>query len=339
MLDGIVNLEVLFSWHFRLPLFWVSVWTVAELVALRMYPIRQSCKKVSLLHCIVAFVLSASWLGYHFVKNGFTFEGFTLTDYEYPGTFQHHIVSISMAYFIVDMPFAIAFHRTFILHHLLCIWAFGTIQGYLRYWPFNMNFMEWEDAPAVTPWNVKQYILVKFFGQDPNDKTKQMQLLMGGFNGVFNLFMAELGGLFFHISRAFQGTEWEMPSRGAFVLMFTFSRCYMWPIYIRHLYTEAFEKMTAFHLIGGSLETALFLTNLHFLWKNVYPILKSGRLMPKKPEYYHREWLHNHRGWRKLVRIFVSREKLALAEDYRKAGAEEPAGAEHEANGAAKKDK
>merc|ERR1712188_261073 len=91
------------------------------------------------------------------------------------------------------------------------------------------------------------------------------------------------GGLFFHINRAFQGTEWEMPSRGVFVLMFTFSRCYLWPMYIRNLYQEALSKNTNYHLVGAILETGLFLTNLHFLYKNIAPIWQSGRLMHRKP--------------------------------------------------------
>jgi len=347
MLGGSTDMEFLDSWHFRLPFFWVSVWTVAEIVAARMYPIRESCKKISLLHCIVAFVLSSVWLGYHFVQSGFSFKGYTLTDYEYPGTFEHHIVTISMGYFIVDMPFAIAFHKTFIIHHLLCIFAFAAIQGYLRYWPFHMNFMEWESAPSIAPSHAKQYFLFKFFGQDPSsyESNKQMQLLMGGFNGVFNLWMAELGGLFFHINRAFQGTEWEMPSRGVFVLMFTFSRCYLWPMYIRELYSEALSKNTTYHLIGAFLETGLFLTNLHFLWKNISPIWRTGRLMPKKPKYFHREWLDKHPSWRRAASFVVPKEKLELSDSYRSSLADgsirsmEDLDAAAEAPEASKKDK
>mmetsp|Transcript_626 Transcript_626/g.2486 ORF Transcript_626/g.2486 Transcript_626/m.2486 type:complete len:360 (-) Transcript_626:2095-3174(-) len=300
------------SWHFRLPLFWITMWTIGEVVAAKIYKdVRQSCKKISLLHCIVAFALSSVWLAYHFVKSGFSFKDYVLTSYEFPGTFEHHILNISMSYFVVDLPFAIAFHRTFIVHHLLCIAAFMAIQGYLRYWPFEMDFMAWETSPSVAPSHLKQYML-DWFGQDPLESDKQMQLLMGGFNGVFNLWMAELGGLFFHINRAFQGTEWEMPSRGLFVLMFTFSRCYLWPMYIRYLYEEAARTRTAFHFIGGGLETGLFLTNLHFLWKNLKPILKTGRLMPKKPRYYHREWLEKHPSMFRAASFFVPKDKIDL---------------------------
>lgn len=298
------------SWHFRLPLFWISVWSLAEIIAAKRWTIRESCKKISLLHCIVAFVLSSSWLTYHFVKAGFSLKNITLTDYEYPGTFEHHIVCISMSYFIVDMPFAVAFHRTFVIHHTLCIVAFAAIQGYLKYWPFNVDFMEWETAPRIAPSHLKQYMLTGFFGQDPSESDRQMQLLMGGFNGVFNLWMAELGGLFFHINRAFQGTEWEVPSRGVFLMMFTFTRCYLWPMYIRNLYLEAFTKNTKCHLIGAFLETGLFLTNLHFLFVNIAPIWRTGRLMPKKPKYFHRKWLNRHPSWRRAASIVIPKEKL-----------------------------
>jgi len=302
------NLE---SWHFRLPVFWILMWTLAEIVAAQRWSIRESCKKISLLHCIVAFVLSSVWLVYHYVKSGFSLSTYSLTDFEFPGTFEHHILCISMSYFVVDMPFAVAFHKTFIIHHALCIGAFLAIQGYLRYWPLNCDFMEWNSAPRVAPSHLKQYML-GIFGQDPLESDKQMQFLMGGFNGVFNLWMAELGGLFFHINRAFQGTEWEMPSRGLFVMMFTFSRCYLWPLYIRELYVEAVSRNTRYHVIGALLETGLFLTNLHFLWKNISPIWRSGRLMPKKPKYYHREWLNKHPSFYKAASFVVSKDKIDL---------------------------
>merc|ERR1711904_589394 len=70
---------------------------------------------------------------------------------------------------------------------------------------------------------------------------------------------------------------------GVFVMMFTFSRCYLWPMYIRNLYVEALSKSTTYHMVGALLETGLFLTNLHFLWTNIAPIWRTGRLMPKKP--------------------------------------------------------
>jgi len=314
MVNG--NMLDLDSWHFRLPVFYICLWGLAEVVVAQRYPLRQSCKKISLLHCIVAFALSSVWLAYHFVKGGYSLQNYALTDYEFPGTFEHHIVTISMAYFIVDMPFAIAFHKAFIVHHLLCICAFGAIQGYMRYWPFNTDFMEWETAPRIAPMHLKQYML-GIFGQDPGESTRQMQFLMGGFNGVFNLWMAELGGLFFHINRAFQGTEWEMPSRGVFVLMFTFSRCYLWPMYIRNLYQEALSKSTNYHLVGAILETGLFLTNLHFLYKNIAPIWQSGRLMHRKPKYYHREWLDKHPSWKRAASLVVPEDRLNLSDSYR----------------------
>lgn len=306
------------SWHFRLPLFWISCWTLCEVAAAKVWPLRQSCKKVSLLHCIVAFVLSSSWLAYHYVKAGYSFKDVVLTDYEFPGTFEHHIVSISMSYFIVDMPFCLAFHRTFIVHHLLCIMAFGAIQGYLRYWPFNKDFMDWESAPKIAPSQLKRYVS-SFFGGDPRElenSGNEIQMLIGGFNGVFNLWMAELGGLFFHINRAFQGTDLDIPSRCVFLMMFTFTRCYLWPLYIRALYVETYSKQSVYHIIGATLETGLFLTNLHFLWTNIGPIFKTGRLMPRKPKYYHREWLNKHPFWKRVASQVVPEEKLDLSSSY-----------------------
>ena len=140
-----------------------------------------------------------------------------------------------------------------------------------------------------------------------------MQFLLGGFNGVFNLWMAELGGMFFHINRAFQGTEWEVPSRGVFIVMFTFSRCYLWPLYIRVLYKDSMNKVSFYHMVGALLETGLFITNLHFLFKNLAPIWKSGRLMPTKPKYYHREWLNKHPSLYKAASFVVSKDKIDLS--------------------------
>merc|ERR1712113_668303 len=156
-------------------------------------------------------------MGYHVLIKRFLAEPEDLgtMKYELPGTFEHHILQISMAYFIVDMPFAIAFHQTFIIHHLLCIFAFGAIQGYLKYWPFNFNIMHFDKAPKLAPSHLSQYMM-NYWGQDPNEEDRQMQLLIGGFNGIFNLWMAELGGLFFHINRLLQGTDYELPSRGLF---------------------------------------------------------------------------------------------------------------------------
>ena len=99
-------------------------------------------------------------------------------------------------------------------------------------------------------------------------------------------------------------------------MMFTFTRCYLWPLYIRALYQEAISKESFYHVVGASLETGLFLTNLHFLWTNISPILKTGRLMPRKPKYYHREWLHKHPSWKRVASLVVPEEKLDLSSSY-----------------------
>jgi len=296
------------TWHFRLPAFYITLWSLAEVIAACVWPLRQSCKKVSLLHCIVAFTLSSIWLLYHFSVDGL--QSVSLTDFEVPGTFEHHILSTSMAYFIVDMPFAIAFHKTFVLHHLICIMAFGSIQGYLVYW--GVDFMTWDVAPRIAPSHLHQY-MQGIWGQDPRETDRQMQLLMGGFNGVFNLWVAELGGLFFHINRMLQNTDLELPSRGLFLVMFMFSRCYVWPMYLRELYKAAATKNSRYHLVGALLETGLFLTNMHFLYKNIAPIMKTGRLMPSKPRGFHRKWLDRHSSWKRVCSFVISKDKLELS--------------------------
>lgn len=300
----------------HITLGYVALWTLAEVIAAQVYPIRTSCKKISLIHCIVAFIVSSTWLVYHFCAEDPGGHRTNLTAFEMPGTFEHHIISLSMAYFVVDMPFAAAFHQTFILHHLLCILAFAAIQGYWKYLPASMggfDFMAWEMAPRLPKSHVAQYMRSFWIQAKVEESDKQLQLLMGGFNGVFNLWMAELGGVFFHINRALKGTDMELPSRGLFLMMFTLTRCYIWPMYLRQLYSTAAAHDTYYHKVGSVLETGLFLTNIHFLYKNIAPIVKSGRLMPRKPRGYHRRWLDKHPSVKKAASFFMSEERLSLS--------------------------
>ena len=118
--------------HYLFPhhivLGYIALWTLAEVVAAQIWPIRKSCKKVSLLHCIVAFVVSSVWLIRRIWWDGDNQDvdggiDTALHNFELPGTLEHHVVSLSFAYFIVDMPFAIAFHPAFIVHHAICIVA------------------------------------------------------------------------------------------------------------------------------------------------------------------------------------------------------------------------
>jgi len=306
----------------------IGLWTIAELAAARVWPIRASCKKISLLHCILAFTLSSAWLVRHFFfynQGDHESDDATTPDHhnDYlplynfakPGTWEHHIIFFSMAYFIVDMPFCLAFHRTFILHHVLCILAFGAIQGYWRYLPKSnplyMDFMAWDTTPGTLG-----------LGHDGNfdgeegDRLPKMQLLMGGMNGVFNLWMAELGGVFFHINRAFQDTDMELPSRGLFLFMFVLTRCCIWPLYLWHLYASQAElqaqQRTSFHEASIVLETGLFLTNLHFLYKNIAPIYKAGRILPDKPAGFHRKWFDDHPNWKRFVGLFIAKDKMSM---------------------------
>lgn len=271
---------------------YIALWTAGELVAARVWPVRTSCKKISLLHCIAAFLLSSTVIARRFASST---APSGLCGFDLPGTLEHHVVSLSMAYFIVDLPFAVVFHRTFVLHHAICIVAFAAIQGYWKYLPENnpffMDFMTWDTAPAASG-----------------------QLLMAVTNGIFNLWMAELGGVFFHLNRALVDTDLELPSRGLFLLMFGFTRCLVWPAYLRRLYTEAAGgDATRFHTVAVVLETCLFATNLRFLYKNVAPVWRTGRLLPHKPRGFHRRWLDRHRVCRRVSGVFLRDNKLALS--------------------------
>ena len=313
-----------YSFPHHIVLGYIVLWTLAELVAAAIWPIRKSCKKVSLLHCIVAFVVSSVWLIKRIWLDGSDLDDnvgidAALHNFELPGTLEHHVVSLSFAYFLVDMPFAIAFHPAFIVHHAICIVAFAAIQGYWKYLPegtpFYMDFMAWDTTP-VPPTEYKHKFL-RFLNQKPvNDSgidVVPLQLLMGGVNGVFNLWMAELGGVFFHINRALEHTDMELPSRGLFLFMFTFTRCFVWPTYLFHLFRSATESdATHFHKVSMVLETGLFLTNLNFLYKNLAPIWKTGRLIPGKEEGYHRKWLDNHPTCRRIAGLFLRREKISM---------------------------
>lgn len=329
--------EYLFPHHIVFG--YIALWTVAEIVAARIWPIRVSCKKVSLLHCIVAFLVSSVWLARRFwsdedagVANPtasasaqeHNLATVGLYNFEVPGTFEHHVVSLSMAYFIVDMAFAIAFHRAFIVHHIICIIAFAAIQGYWKYLPENtpffMDFMAWDTTPSPPKSHTVRHHLFWFRRDDIMMSAKQeqesdlpeLQLLWGGLNGIFNLWMAELGGIFFHINRAFHDTDMELPSRGLFLMMFTFTRCFIWPTYLYHLLLSAAANDTHFHKVSAVLETGLFLTNLHFLYKNVAPIWKTGRLIPHKPEGFHRKWFDKHPFCKKIAGIFFRKEKISI---------------------------
>lgn len=293
--------EYLFPHHIVLG--YVALWTLAEVAAARVWPIRQSCKKISLLHCVVIFFISSVWLMHRFFTEDPGGLNTGLYNFEMPGTIEHHIISLSMAYFMVDMPFALAFHRAFIVHHILCIIAFAAIQGYWKYLPENtpffMDFMAWDTTPTPQKSHVESDL--------------KQQLLMGGLNGVFNLWMAELGGVFFHINRGLTGTDMELPSRGVFLMMFTFTRCFVWPMYLWHLYSTAATNDTYFHKVSAVLETALFLTNIHFLYKNIAPIWKTGRLMPHKPKGFHREWFDEHPSCQKVASVFFRQDKLSMS--------------------------
>lgn len=285
---------------------YIAIWTVVEIIAVLIWPIRQSCKKVSLLHCIIAFLLSSVWLVIRCMEE-WTAGRISidadpsehLHSHSVPGTLEHHVVSLSMAYFIVDTPFALTFHRAFIVHHVICILAFAAIQGYWRYipesWPFFMDFMTWDTTPKA---------------DDP--ASTRTQLLMGGTNGVFNLWMAELGGVFFHINRAMAGTDLELPSRGMFLLMFSVTRLGVWPTYLYHVYASAARTGTAFHKVSMVLETGLFLTNINFLYKNISPVWATGRLIPDKPQGFHRKWLDQHPLCQRICGLFLRKEKIMM---------------------------
>ena len=183
-----------------------------------------------------------------------------------------------------------------------------------------MDFMSWDTTP-VPPTEYKHKIL-RFLNKKPVSGTDSsssgidvvpLQLLMGGVNGVFNLWMAELGGVFFHINRALEDTDMELPSRGLFLFMFSFTRLFVWPTYLFHLFRSATEtNATHFHKVSMVLETGLFLTNLNFLYKNLAPIWKTGRLIPGKEEGYHRKWLDNHPLCRRIAGLFLRREKISM---------------------------
>lgn len=309
--------EYLFPHHIVLA--YICFWALAEIVAARIWPIRISCKKISLLHCVVAFVVSSIWLVRRFWSDINDENASALYNFEVPGTFEHHVVSLSMGYFIVDMPFAIAFHRAFILHHTLCIVAFAGIQGYWKYLPesapFFMDFMAWDTTPSPPKsYKVRHFL---WFGQkeqpaENHESLPELQLLWGGLNGIFNLWMAELGGIAFHINRALQDTDMELPSRGLFLMMFTFTRVFIWPTYLYHLLKSAAENNTYFHKASVVLEGGLFLTNIHFLYKNIYPVYKSGRLIPHKPEGFHRKWFDDHPFLQKIAGLFFRKEKISM---------------------------
>jgi len=141
---------------------------------------------------------------------------------------------------------------------------------------------------------------------------------LGGLNGVFNLWMAELGGVFFHINRAFQDTDMELPSRGLFLFMFVLTRCCIWPLYLWHLYAsqaqlEAQDQpRNPFHKASAVVETGLFLTNLHFLYKNIEPIYRTGRMLPDKPAEFHRRWLDEHPNWKRIAGLFLPKDKISM---------------------------
>ena len=309
--------DYLFPHHILLG--YIALWTAAELIAARLWPLRASCKKISLLHCLAAFVLSSFWLARRFWSADAALNAAGLCNVELPGTFEHHILSLSMAYFIVDTPFAVAFHRAFIVHHALCIVAFAAIMGYWKYLPestpFFMDFMAWDTTPA--PPKLHTVRRFSWFRQQPvpdeDDGDVALQLIMGGLNGIFNLWMAELGGVFFHINRALKDTDLELPSRGLFLLMFTLTRCFLWPKYLWHLYRSAAANHTPFHTVSVVLETGLFATNLHFLYKNVAPIWRAGRLLPHQPKGFHRRWLERHPGWKRALGVFLPADKICMS--------------------------
>mmetsp|Transcript_3603 Transcript_3603/g.6265 ORF Transcript_3603/g.6265 Transcript_3603/m.6265 type:complete len:94 (-) Transcript_3603:12-293(-) len=61
------------------------------------------------------------------------------------------------------------------------------------------------------------------------------------------------------------------------------------------------------------LETGLFLTNLNFLYKNIAPIWKTGRLIPGKPKGFHRKWLDRHPLCKRIAGLFLRKEKISMA--------------------------
>jgi len=181
-----------------------------------------------------------------------------------------------------------------------------------------MDFMSWSTTP--TPPTEYKHKFLRFLNKPPEETDSSsnvpLQLLMGGVNGVFNLWMAELGGVFFHINRAFEGSDMELPSRGLFLFMFSFTRCFIWPTYLFHLFRSATESdATHFHKVSMVLETGLFFTNLHFLYKNIAPIWETGRLMPNKPKGFHRGWLGKHPNYKPVAGLFLRREKISMSPD------------------------
>jgi len=125
--------------------------------------------------------------------------------------------------------------------------------------------------------------------------------------------MAELGGVFFHINRAMAGTDLELPSRGLFLLMFSVTRVGIWPIYLYHVYVSAERaSMTPYHKTSIFLETGLFLTNINFLYKNMLPVWTTGRLMPEKPQGFHRKWFDQHPYCQRVAALFFGREKISM---------------------------
>ena len=246
------------SWHFRSP-FWITMWTIGEVVAAKIYKDVRQLQEDFLLHHR-GLRASSVWLAYHFVKSGFSFKDYVLTSYEFPGTFEHHILNISMSYFVVDLPR----HRVPPHLHRAPPAVHRGVHGhpgYLRYWP--SRWTSWRGRPRP-PWRLApEAVHADWFGQDPLESDKQMQLLMGGFNGVFNLWMASWAASSSTStarSRARSGDAQPRPLCADVHLL------QVLPVaHVHQALTRAARTRTAFHFIGGGLETGLFLTNLHFL--------------------------------------------------------------------------
>ena len=84
---------------------YVALWIVAEIVAALLWPIRQSCKRVSWLHCIAAFLMSSYWFAVISSKEWAAGRISINADpseylhiHSVPGTLEHHVVCLSLVY-------------------------------------------------------------------------------------------------------------------------------------------------------------------------------------------------------------------------------------------------
>ena len=109
------------------------------------------------------------------------------------------------------------------------------------------------------------------------------------------------------------GTDLERPSRGFFLLLCSALRLCIWPVYLYHVFASAERAhVTPYHRASVLLEMGLFLTNLHFLYKNVRPVWTTGRLLTNKTRGFHRTWLDRHPHWQQFAGLFLGREKISM---------------------------